>query len=60
MNLIMVLSIMDNGHMMDLGMENVYNYGLMEAFIQHCVVFIIFIIISRVSDSIGFNSIIFN
>ena len=36
MNLIMVLSIMDNGHMMDLGMENVYNYGLMEAFIQHC------------------------
>lgn len=32
MNLIMVLSIMDNGHMMDLGMEKVYNYGLMEAF----------------------------
>jgi hypothetical protein len=30
MNLIMVLSIMDNGHMMDLGMEKVYNYGLME------------------------------
>ena len=37
MNLIMVLSIMDNGHMMDLGMENVYNYGLMEAFIGETI-----------------------